>query len=355
MITSPTSVPYRQKEGLNFSSIKTFDHKGPKVFYKEYVLGLREDMDSNAILVGNIVDDIILNYGGDQTLFEQNFDEKYARFDGNKSSAQAFVLADYLFDIIKETIREGVVTGDFEACFKQAFARCQEDGKYKGKTWEAGLADFDKVSKSYYESKINAIGKQVVDLTTLNIAYNLAKQLMTDPFTAPLLNNEGNMLLTKIELSFEYKGLKCKGEMDALEVNHDEQWVRPYDLKCTFDNEDFPYSYIKNKYYLQQAFYTIGLKKWLEENEMEHYEVKGFCFLVGDTSINSRRPLVYRLSEQDFENGVKGFSLRGYEYKGLDKLVEEIKWHLQTDIWDCGMDAFLSNGNLILNINYDKQ
>ena len=349
-------VPYRQKEGLNFTSIKTFENSGPAIFYKEFVLGDRKEKLGAPILIGSLVDDMVLTYNGDLTLFQQHFDERYCKFDGVKSSAQAFVLADTLFDLLMETAVEGKVTADFKTAFIEAFEKVQADGKYKGKTWEKGLEDFEATARTYFDNRMNSIGKMVVDLNMISVAENVSKQLLQDEFTAGLLTQINNPLLTKVELEFtmlEGK-VKCKSEVDAVEVDRENKILRPYDLKCTFDNEEFDYMYVKNRYYLQQAFYSIGLEQWKTENDFADYTIAPFSFIVGDTSANKRRPLIYKLSEKDKEMGIKGFSLRGNKYRGVEQLVQEIKWHMDMEIWNCSKESFDKNGKLELNVDYDS-
>ena len=351
---NPKTVSYRQKEGLNFSSIKLFEDKGVGAFYNEYILGNKKHLDSQAIVIGSMVDDIVLNYAGDMNLFYQHFDEKYVKFDGNKSSAQAFVLADYLYDSMMETAVNGVVTADFENCFREAFDKVQAEGKYKGKTWEKALEDFEKVARDYFDKKIDSIGKQVVDLKTLSIAEEVSKNLLTDSFTASLLKGENAMMLTKVEVDFEYQGVKCKAELDGVFIDHENQTVQGFDLKCVYDNEEFSYAYVKNKYYLQQAFYQKALIHWCVTEGFESFALLPYMFIVADTSINKRRPLIYTTTAEDGEYGVEGFELNGRKYRGIKELVKEIKWHMENDIWNCSKEAIERNGNLGLNINYDK-
>lgn len=349
-------VPYRQKEGLNFSSIKTFDSKGAGIFYKEYILGQKEDSDSPALIVGNLVDDMVLTYGGDMNEFYQHFDEKYCKFDGVKSTAQAFVLADVLFTNLMETVNsEGKITGDFETCFKQSFDIVQAQEKYKGKTWEKGLEDFEKVARQYFDSKIKNIGKIVVDLKTLNVAENVAKVLLTDDFTRGIFKSEDKMFIPKVVVEFTYLGIKCKAELDAVEVDHVACTVQGVDLKTTFDNESFDYMYIKNSYYLQQAFYTEALKQWMKDNDLTDYDLLPFKFIVADTSANNRRPLIYNLSSEDMKVGFTGFTMKGNQYKGINQLVTDIKWHMDNEVWNCSREALQTNGNLKLSINYENK
>jgi hypothetical protein len=347
-------IPYRQKEGLNYSSIKVFDDDGVGVFYDQFILGNKKEKKSTALLIGNIVDDIILSHQGDLTSFYQHFDEKYVKFEGDKGSGQVFVLVDTLFDSLMETAVDGRVTADFETCFREAFDKVQAGGKYKGKTWEKGLEDFNANGKAYFDKKMEAIGKDVVDMKTLAVAEKTANALLTDEFTSTLLRGEGNPVMPKVVIEFEYLGVKCKVEVDMIELNHEEQTIQPIDLKCVYDNEDFNYSYIKYKYYLQAGFYTKAIEAWAKKEDMEDYLILPFKFVVGDTSVNNRRPLIYTLDGQDIINAITGFKLRGYNYRGVHELVEEIKWHMDNDIWNCSREAIENDGHLLLSINYDK-
>jgi hypothetical protein len=347
-------VPYRQKEGLNYSAVKVFDDKGVGVFYNEFILGLKTEKNTNATIIGNLVDDIVLTYKGDLVAFYQHFDEKYVKYDGVKSSSQVFVLADAIFDSMMETSVNGKITADFDVCFKEAFATVQEKGKYSGKTWEKGLEDFNKNGREYFQRKLESVGKMVVDINLLAKAEQVSATLLKDEITGPLLRGETLLTLPKLVVDFNYLGLKWKSELDLPAINHEEKYVQPFDLKCIFDNESFEYSYIKYKYYLQQAVYDTAMKSWMKENGLEDYELKPFKFIVADTSVNNRRPLIYELSETDRQNGYKGFALRGYKYEGIDALGTQIKWHMDNDVWNCSKLAYENNGHLILDINYDK-
>lgn len=353
-----TAMPYRQKEGLNFSSIKIFEDKGPMMFYKEFIVGDKKVLDSAAILIGSMVDDIVLTYGGSIDEFHQHFDERYCKMEGTKSSAQAFTLADYIFDAMMEVeLGQKAVDDDgkiFEVCFNEAFAKIQAEGKYKGKTPEQALQDFEKTARGYFDNKIANIGKMIVDLNMITTAENVAQQLLTDSFTSSLLKNENNPLLTKVQIDFQMDDVKCKAELDAIEIDHRNKTIGAIDLKCTYDNEEFPYAYVKNRYYLQQAFYTQALLQWRIDNGLHDYDIVPFRFIVADTSANKRRPLIYTLTPDDIFKGLDGFVLRGYQYRGVIEIVRDIRWHMEMDVWNCSKEAVDLNGNLTLSINYDN-
>lgn len=344
-------VDYRKIDALNYSSIKTFLDDGVGIFYKEYILKEKKEKWTPSLVIGTLIDDIIINYRGDMTAFYQNFDNKYCQLNENKSSAQVFLLADYLFEELSPSIKDGKITGNFEIAFQNSFDRIQKEGKYKGKTIEQGLSDFNTNGKDYFNLKLHSINKIMVDLQQISIAERTANKLLRDETTGRILKG---VLFTipKIVVVTDFMGITIKVEIDLTEINHEEKWLQPYDLKNVFDNEDFDYSYIKYRYYLQAALYKTALTLYAEK-EFPGYEVRPFKFIVGDTSANNRKPLIYSLSEEDERYALSGFHLNGREYKGLVTLLSEIKWHIENDVWDCSMEAFINEGLLNLNINYD--
>ena len=107
-------IPYRQREGLNFSSIKLFEEKGPMVFYKEFIAGDKKELETGPILIGSMVDDIILTHGGSINEFHQHFDQTYCKFEGVKSSA-SYNYMSYLDLEPNKSVRTGFRSSDYYA------------------------------------------------------------------------------------------------------------------------------------------------------------------------------------------------------------------------------------------------
>src|SRR4029079_2847520 len=125
-----------------------------------------------------------------------------------------------------------------------------------------------------------------------------------------------------------------KSEIDILHIDHEKKIIYIKDLKTTYDNENFEYSYIKNSYYLQNAFYYLAVKYWAAQENLD-YDIVPMEFIVGDTSSNNRRPVRYTTSFADITSGLHGFTLRGNYYRGIHELVEEIEWCEKNNIWNC--------------------
>lgn len=358
--TQKTQVNYRALDALNQSMLRLFD-SDPVKFFEEFKLGKKRKQKKNAsLIIGDLVDFYLLECRGDEKQFHNRLHEQFALFDGTKGSGQVFTLAEYIFEEVEASLNEdNEVTIEFETAFADAFRRIQGEEKYKGKTLEKALIDFTENGKTYYNTLLENIGKTIVDESLINKSLSVATSLLYDEFTKKLFIDDGSTeWLTKFPIEWIYKTkdnkeIKCKSEIDAMEVDHEHKIIYLRDLKTTYDNESFEYSYIKNSYYLQNAFYYLAVKYWAEQQGFGDYTITPMEFIVGDTSANNRRPIVYKTSMKDVTNGLHGFSLRGTLYRGIHELIEEISWCENSNIWNCSKLLFDSKGVLELNIKYD--
>lgn len=357
------TTDYRANGRINQSLLKAFD-KSRKDFYRQYVLKeSKEEKTSYSMLLGSIVDFIVLECGADFQEFEQRLEEKFYLYDGVRGDGQMFDLVDMLFNItLRDRTEDGVSTSDFSARFSEAFDIIQAQGKFKGKTVVKAIELFtDSKEADYYKAKIDSIGKTVIDLRLLEKAKQIATKVISDVnvggvFLRP--SDDDFHVYTHLVIEWEYETLfgdiiECKQEVDKLDVNHKDKTVQPYDAKAVYDTEGFEYSYLKYGYYIQQAFYTLGIRQWMNENGMEDYTQLPFKFIVIDTSVDNMKPLLFVTDEEDFKQALTGFSINGRKYSGLRGLFEEINWALNTGIFDISKDNYDSNQIVDLNINYE--
>jgi hypothetical protein len=354
------NVNYRKIDALNQSMLKTFD-SDPVKFYEEFKLGRkRKNKDSVALQLGDLVDFYILSCNGDDDEFNGRFDEKFV-LSSTKNSGQVFTLAKYLFE---ETVmcldEQGKITCSFEDRFDSAVNRIKSEDKYKGKKPEQILEDFEANGKEYFQMLIDNMDKTVVDLGIVEKARKVGRSVMDDPFTRDIFVccPEGVEYNTHFFIEWKYwlndkDFITCKSELDMLFIDHEKKVIDPIDLKTTYDNESFEQMYIKNAYYLQLAFYMRALKYWAKENGIGDYSILPMRFLVGDTSANIRRPLIYSPSEKDVLRGSEGFLYRGIVHRGIDDLITDIVWAENNDQWSISKEAFDNRGQMTLNIAYE--
>lgn len=77
------------------------------------------------------------------------------------------------------------------------------------------------------------------------------------------------------ELYFTYKGVECKGLLDAIYIDEETKTIYPYDIKTVASMEAFSTNYTRFGYDSQAGFYTIGL-----EQLYPGYKIAPFVFIV---------------------------------------------------------------------------
>jgi hypothetical protein len=328
-------VQYRKIEALNQSGLCLYD-ENPMQFYKQYVLlEPKKEDETTATLIGSLVDFYLLECNGNEEEFNQKFDEHFCLFEGTKGTAQVFILADELFEISKRHIVDGVIEGNFEVMFQEAFLNTQAKEKYKGKTWQTGLEDFNTNGKDYYDTLLRSIGRRTVDLSMVETAKRITGQLLNDENLGWIFQGNDNIeQLNKFPIEFEWKGFTCKMEADCIHIDHDLKIIQPYDLKTTWDNESFDYSYLKRKYYIQNGWYHHGVHIWARKEGLEDYTVLPMSFIVADSSVNQRRPLLYQTSPEHIHEAYYGFTFNRRKYRGIEELLLNIKWAEENGIWN---------------------
>ena len=362
-ITKP-DVNYRALSALNCSMIKLFD-TDPVKFFEQFKLGKkREDKSTTSTIIGDIVDFYLLDCKGDEDEFNQRLDEKFVLIGGMKGTGQAFLLADVLFKITMNDINDdGEITTSFGTRFSEAFSKLKSLGKYySGKTEKEALEDFNKKGYDYFEAMLDNIGKIVVDRSLIDKSKKIAKIILEDQFTRDMFINDDEHTedFYKFPIEWKYKCkdgrvMECKSEIDMMRIDHSKQIIYLRDLKTTYDNENFELSYIKRAYYLQAAFYYKAVLYWAKTEGMEEYKIIPMQFVVGDTSMNNRRPIIYFTTEEDLKKSTEGFILKGgVPHKGLDSIIEEIAWAEETDSWNCSKTVLDNLGVIPLSLNYEK-
>jgi hypothetical protein len=355
VITKP-NVNYRNLTALNYSMIKLFD-ENPVRFFEEFKLGKsrRSDSPSVSIVLGDLLDFYLLECNGSEEEFENKFDEKFCLTDIQRGTKQVYILADILFDLSKKELdeNEGVFITTFEHRFDEACSRIRKLNKYGNKTNDQILEDFNNNGLAFFNKKMENLKKTVVEISMIDKVKKMAKLLLEDSYTSEIFNSKLDTFY-KFPIEWEYLGIKCKSEVDILQIDHSKKLIYLRDLKTCFNNDGFVrFSYLEYKYYLQAAFYYYAVKYWAAENEMREYSVITPQFVAVDTSINNRRPIVFKTSIEDIEKAVAGFSIGGYKRNGLYEIVNAIKWSEENNIWNESKLLHDNNGVLPLNINYD--
>lgn len=347
-------VNYRALKALNYSMIVEFE-KSPASFVQQFILGQEkeDDEDTSATILGNVIDDLLLTYKGDFDAFDSNFDKTYALYTGvDVGTKQVFILADELFRLTKKHPDE-----TFAQRMAWAFDSVQKKGKYKGKKLEVAMQDFDDNATGYFQVKIDNIGKIVVSEGLLEKGKKIASLTLNDDFTKKIYDfsnehDEEYIKMAKVPITFKYQNddgeMEGKCEVDHMDIDYKNKMIFPMDTKSTYDNTLFPYNYRKNRYYIQNAWYSKGIRHWAHENGMDGFTIAPYQFIVTDTSYARRRPLIYNTSVEMLRKAENGWEQDGRWWKGMLELVNDIIWSNEKGEWGVSKAAFLNNG--IINL-----
>lgn len=341
--TPLTERQYRQLDALSQSMLKEF-YDDRRKFHKKYVLGeIVEDDINQAMRMGNLVDCLRFT--------PQLFDEKF--FMSICLEPPTGLMLSFVRHLSAETQavtnESGEITDDFYDIAERAHAK-------SGFKWDLArvLKQFTGTEAENYYKELRATagtGRIVVTGEDVDTANRIVMALTTGEFTGPILNmvpSEKREIFYQLAIhGFVIEGRPFKGLIDMLEINHEERYIQPFDLKATWAVENFYREYyLKLKAYLQAAVYDLACTH-LRNESYPGYEVRPMKFICCDT-INYYSPLIYDLTTSDLMDAFKGFVHRGQYYKGLIELVKDLNWHMDNHIWTMSRENYLNRGTILI-------
>lgn len=311
---------------LSYSTVSAFYSKGPGQLIK------RSDVKTQAFKIGSYVDDLLMDF--------KNIKNKYYVFDGEKPTASLgklcdIILINYLKIPTKDEIYEITITNNLWSRSKK----------------ETVISNFDKDEFwDYLNAMFEAKNKTLLTTSDKILGEELANILKTHPYSKFYFDNgvENYEIKYQEKARFKIKGLNFKGILDIIHINHEKKEVKFIDLKTGSDNAlDFRNSFIKWKYYLQEAVYTNYFRTFCKKYNLKGYKLLPFEFLY--ISKFEKIPVVYKVPTKWHKAAKQGFILNGWKYKGLNELINEIKWHIDTNEFKLDKEVHNQNGKLILD------
>tara|TARA_R110000822_G_scaffold73853_13_gene177630 strand:+ start:3154 stop:4170 length:1017 start_codon:yes stop_codon:yes gene_type:complete len=312
---------------LSFSRISDYDRNGPKALDKKtFVSG-------QGVKIGSITDDWLLN--------RENFDDIYFVFNGDKPTATLGKLVDIILENYanippKEEIFNIIKKNEF---WKRSKPETVEGYFDNPEFW------------SYLKAMFKGREKELITTSEFALGQDLATVLTTHQFSKHLFNNNFEKI-TQWKFNFNYSGARIRGIIDLILIDHDQKTVRLIDLKTGADTADnFLNSFIKYRYYFQAALYQMAFSVLQEEYGLKDYKLEPFTFLY--IGRKEQLPIEYTVSEKWINAAWDGFvTLGGYDYKGIDELLEEIQWHWQNKVFDMPRNAYENNGTMLLKDSF---
>ena len=345
-----TEAVYRAILLDSSSSLKEFSMDRKK-YYNKYYLGKNvEDKDSQAAIMGRLVETLLME--------PDEFDKRF--YMSACATSPTGNMVTFVENLYRETIDAtdefGNVTKTFEEISKAAFADCGYSGKGNG-SYENIIKKFiGSDAEIYYNEirKVRANNLTVVTSQDVTHAENIVSELRNNFATKDivnLVNSSRYSVYNQLQVEgYEVDEHLFKSMMDKVIADHQEKTIQPYDLKCTWSVENFYEEYyLYRRAYIQAYLYYYATKHLtLDENsELYGYTVNPLQFIVCD-STNYYNPLVYTLSDEDMKDAYEGFIHKGKSYPGVKYLIDELKWAMDMNIWNISKSNYLKKG--IINI-----
>lgn len=340
-----TEKEYRGLDQLSSSDLRLFT-QDKRAFFKKKVLkeGETDDEEYNrSSMIGSLVHCLLLE--------PETFDHKYMMSICQKIPTElmlTFVQALHKHTIL--SIVDGEVTEEFSSLAQKAY----NDSEFKI-TLPAVMNKFTgKDPEDYYKElrESHSKGLEVVCIDDITIANSIVTTIRQDENVGYIFSMESSDdidIYNEIKIEdIDLYGTKMKMMGDKVVVNHTEKTIQLYDLKVIWDPIRFYRDYYLKKFgYLQGGIYYELIFRWAALNELTGYMILPPIFVVADSS-NFYCPLLYKMTREDLQDAVDGFTIGDRTYIGIKSILEEIKWSQETGNWRTNKEAVDNNGFLQL-------
>jgi len=329
---------YREVFLDSSSSLKDFSLDRRK-YYKRYILNEDvRDKDSQAIIIGNMVETLLLE--------PEKFDDRFHMSACVKPpSGLMLKFVEALYDLTEEATNEnGVVTRDMDDLMREAYERSGYTISYS-----RVVGNFVSSDAEIYYNEIRVVrSKGLIPVTADDVANSekIVEVLRTNQFTKDIVSLQSSSrydVFNQLQVeNFEVDNHPLKAMMDRVIVDHKKQTIQVYDLKCTWAVENF-----YREYYLYRRAYIQGYVYYIAAYHIPNinngYKILPPKFIVCD-SINYYNPLIYAMTEQDLKDAYEGFDYRGLKYKGVRDVIKDLNWAMENNIWNISRENYLLNG-----------
>ena len=341
-----TEAVYRAILLDSSSSLKEFSMDRKK-YYNKYYLGKNvEDKDSQAAIMGRLVETLLME--------PDEFDKRF--YMSACATSPTGLMLSFVEELYKYTIDAtdefGNIIRTFEEISRDAYSASGFKIKYEAVIQKFIGSDVE----IYYNEirKVRANNLTVVTSQDVTHAENIVSELRNNFATKDivnLVNSSRYSVYDQLQVEgYEVDEHLFKSMMDKVIADHQEKTIHPYDLKCTWSVENFYEEYyLYRRAYIQAYLYYYATKHLtLDENsELYGYTVNPLQFIVCD-STNYYNPLVYTLSDEDMKDAYEGFIHKGKSYPGVKYLIDELKWAMDMNIWNISKNNYLKKG--VVNI-----
>src|SRR5690554_7645978 len=322
---------------LSYSKLSAFDIHGPSSLIE------KKNISNDGISHGSLVDILIV----DRLLNLNKINENYAIKKFEKPQNHHGLLAEDILQRYESIPDESTILNIIKNL--NLFGNTKKEELLLNKIREENFI-------GYLQETFENRNKIMITPDEYIAAKDDVECLLNHPTTKNFFKTSDKISIF-LQVPFKAKkgGFKYKGIVDLLkieEIAEDTIEVELADIKTgTPKNEKFEESFYKYRYYIQSSLYQEFVREILKKVynvENKKIILKNFKFIYKCKTENV--PIVWEISEKLHVAGWKGFyNYKFYKYKGIEELQEEIKFHLDNNLFEYSKNYYLNNGTLLLN------
>lgn len=347
----PSESEYRaDSEAWNYSKLKDFVKEPLLVWRKKHLLPEYEFKTTPEMDYGSLVDCM---------QFEPHLkDQRFGISSAPTPSEGNLKFVNALIGLVEESEDKAF---DAEIMFKKAY----EIAGIKTPLFENYIANkfIGSDIEVYFSEKLQNIGKTTLGLPEFEAAERVLKMLNNSEATSEIFkhkgehiecDNDGNVIkhvegIPQLGLKARIEGHMLRVLLDWTLIDHVKKAISPFDMKTTaMGVEDFKFTFFKMKYYIQQGDYEAVIKEWAKAIYPD-YTVEPFRFIVVDSS-GYVEPLVYEIHAPEGQSFLHTFNLGERVYKSGIDIIEDIKYHIENDLWTTSRVNKQNKGKVKINL-----
>jgi hypothetical protein len=339
-----TEANYRALMLDSSSSLKDFSMDRKKYFKKYFLNETIEEKDNHAANMGRIVETILME--------PDEVDNKF--YMSACASSPTGLMLEFVEALYRHTRDNTDEFGKVTKPMNELLEAAYKDSGFKIK-FEAVVSKFIGSDAELYYNEIRKVRTNNLTVVTshdITHAEKIVEELRTNSATAHLVNLVNSQIFSVINQmqieNYEVDGHHFKSMMDKVIINHQLKTIQVYDLKCTWNVENFYEEYyLYRRAYIQAYLYYKAAESLTKDENSEYYgyTVEHTQFIVCD-STNYYSPLVYTLDDKDIKDAYEGFTHKGRTYTGVKDLITDLKWAIDNNIWNISRINYLAGGTI---------
>lgn len=318
---------------LSYSRCSDYSRNGAKCLIK------RSTVDNEGAKIGSITDDLLYS----KMVDKKHFNKLYYKYNGAKPTATLLRLCNVI------TVNELKIP---------KVKRILEIVK-KNNWWSSTIDETKLIAKfntkqfwDYIKAFFLGTGKTIMSTEEFLLGEDLVNILLTHEYSQHVFFDKKCENLYQYKIKFKFKGFIFRGMLDILQINSKDKTVKMIDLKTGKEPaSEFLKSFLRWRYDFQEAVYTASFESICKDLKLEGYTLLPFEFLY--ISRNERIPFIYEITPLWHKAARRGFKTsNNWNYKGLDEIIEEIKWHWDNKVFDKTRRLHEANGKATLDDSF---